>query len=65
MPDFREVMEAERHAQGIALEAQGLADEALDPLLMMHAQIRMLDALRLEIRALGMRFDYSITEASK
>lgn len=65
MADFREVREAEANAQSVAMEAMEHAAAANTPLLQMFAQIRMLDAIRLEIRAQGMRFDYSMTEAAK
>ena len=65
MPDFREVMNAEEVADDKAALALGRAEEATDPGMMAHAQIVMLDAIRLEIRAQGMRFDYSMTQASK
>lgn len=65
MPDFREVMEAERTADEAAAFAHKLMDEALDPGMGLRAQVQMLDAIRAEIRAQGMRFDYSMTEAAK
>jgi len=66
MPDFREVMAAEADADESAALAHKLgADDATDVGGCARAQLQMLAAIRLEIRAQGMRFDYSITEASK
>jgi len=58
MADIREVMGAEHAADAAAQRAVDSNDPAF-------ATVHMLNAIRLEIRAQGMRFDYSITEASK
>lgn len=65
MPDFREVMAAEREADDTMDVALTSAANETDPAIGTVAIVHALNALRLEIRAQGMRFDYSMTQAAK